>query len=105
MTWIEVLDDGELADDDMTAADAGGTTVLLARVAGVVRAYVDVCPHAGTSLSQDGDLDEDLIVCGGHGWEFDAATGRCLDPDDCGLTPVPVRITEDGRIAVEPPEA
>ena len=105
MTWVEVLDEDELDDDDMTAADAGGTTVLLARVAGTVYAYVDACPHAGTSLTQDGDLDEDVIVCGGHGWEFDAVTGRCQDPDDHGLTPVQVRVTDGGRIAVLPPEA
>jgi toluene monooxygenase system ferredoxin subunit len=105
VTWVEVLDDDELDDDDMTAADAGGTTLLLARVAGTVHAYLDACPHQGTSLTGDGDLEDDLIVCGGHGWEFDAATGRCLDPDDQCLTPVPVRVTAGGRIAVEPPEA
>ena len=103
MTWVEVLDDDALEDDDMAAAQAGGATVLLARFAGTVYAYLDTCPHAGTSLSEDGDLDEDLIVCGGHGWEFDVTTGRCQDPDDACLTPVPVRITETGRIAVEAP--
>jgi nitrite reductase/ring-hydroxylating ferredoxin subunit len=103
-SWIEVLDEDELDDDTMTAAEVGGITVLLAKVAGTVHAYVDACPHAGTSLTEDGDLDDEVIVCGGHGWEFDVATGRCLDPDDARLTLVPVRVTGSGRIAVAPPE-
>ncbi len=36
----------------------------------------DQCPHDGGLLS-DGFMEGDTLVCGRHGWEFDARTGQC----------------------------
>jgi len=39
----------------------------------------DWCPHGHGRLS-DGFVDAGRLVCSRHGWEFDPATGRRLDP-------------------------
>lgn len=61
-------------------------------------AYVNSCPHVGTSLdlwpneflSEDGSI----IVCSTHGALFEPATGDCIAGPCAGdrLTPLPVRM-------------
>lgn len=43
-----------------------------------IRAYEDRCPHAGWRLS-DGEVSGNCIECPGHGWQFDTATGQCIN--------------------------
>jgi nitrite reductase/ring-hydroxylating ferredoxin subunit len=49
--------------------------VLVANAAGHYYAIEDACPHSGRSLSK-GRLDACSVVCPGHGWVIDLATGR-----------------------------
>ena len=56
---------------------------FVANVEGVLHAYVNRCPHAGTPLdvSRDGFMGEDgrHIVCSRHGAVFTPATGLCVE--------------------------
>ncbi len=38
------------------------------------------CPHAGSDLSE-AELVDGQIICPGHRWHFDLATGRCAESD------------------------
>jgi toluene monooxygenase system ferredoxin subunit len=96
--WIDVYEDDALWDGEKVAVDAGGRGVLLVRVDGRVLAFADACPHKGTPLS-DGDFDDGVLTCGVHLWEFDARTGRSINPIGKPLACFPVRI-EAGRISV-----
>ncbi len=78
----------------------GGIDIGLFKVGSEVHAMENRCPHAGDPLS-DGLLEGPVIVCAGHGWEFDVRTGH--RPDDADGFPIPcfaVRI-EDGEVEVE----
>lgn len=62
-------------------------------------AYLNVCPHAGTSLDFNPDTfiapDGGAIQCATHGARFRIDDGACLS-GPCrgrGLTPVTVRVT------------
>ncbi|GCE22240.1 Rieske 2Fe-2S domain-containing protein [Dictyobacter kobayashii] len=39
-----------------------------------------ICPHAGADLSRYGsfDLEQGILTCKMHGWQFDLKTGQCL---------------------------
>jgi 3-phenylpropionate/trans-cinnamate dioxygenase ferredoxin subunit len=50
--------------------------VLIARVGGELYACASTCPHGEVSLLQAA-LDGGVIVCPGHGYRFDLATGAC----------------------------
>jgi nitrite reductase/ring-hydroxylating ferredoxin subunit len=55
--------------------------VILVRRDGVLRAYVNACPHQGTPLETFPDrfLDQDgLLVCSTHGARFRAQDGFCV---------------------------
>lgn len=83
---------------------AGRFPLLLLRRGGVVRAYVNACPHqhlpldyrSSSVLSADGHR----LLCSAHGAIFDAATGACLSGDGAdGLDPVPV-VEAEGLILI-----
>jgi nitrite reductase/ring-hydroxylating ferredoxin subunit len=53
--------------------------VLVALVDGEPRAIEDACNHAGASLSE-GERHGDCVACPMHGYVFEIATGRLVQP-------------------------
>lgn len=70
---------------------------------GVVRGYVDRCPHAGFPLAQALDQyltrEGDLILCSWHGALFRPDDGQCVGGPCAGqaLSPWPVEV-RDGMV-------
>lgn len=94
--WCPALAVASLSDDGIHAADAGGTKVILMRVAAGIVAYRDACPHEGHALSKVGERDGDLLVCTKHLWEFEGCNGRHvsrLERPECNLVRYPVRVS------------
>lgn len=77
MSFVRVLDAGELPDATPTAVEVEGQPVCVVRVPEGVFAFDDVCPHRGTPLSQ-GSLEGTTLTCAAHTWEFDVTTGALL---------------------------
>jgi toluene monooxygenase system ferredoxin subunit len=84
----------------MTAVTVDGEAVLLVNIDGNVRAYSNRCPHQASALDE-GDLDGDTLTCAKHLWEFNAATGAGVNPDDTRLTSFGCQVGEDGTIYVD----
>ena len=56
-----------------------GRIVALFNVDGVFHALDGICPHAGGPLAK-GELQENVVTCPWHGWQFDVTNGRhCLN--------------------------
>lgn len=89
----------ELWSGEMMALFVEGRNVLLVNVDDMVRAYVDACPHMRTRLSE-GLLQGHVLTCATHQWQFDARTGRGINPEMTCLEEFPVRI-ENGEILVD----
>ncbi|MGH7270645.1 MAG: Rieske (2Fe-2S) protein [Polyangiaceae bacterium] len=53
--------------------------VLVSLVRGIPCAIEDACNHAGASLSE-GDRSEECVTCPMHGYIFELATGRLVEP-------------------------
>lgn len=67
---------------------------------GEIRAFANRCPHQGGPLAK-GRLEDGVIWCPWHLWQFDAKTGRSIFPE--GYTRAaryPLKI-EDGQILVD----
>ena len=97
----------QLPDGEICAADAlvegDPESILLLRDGDDVRAWLNICPHAGRRLdwspgnflrSKDGGL-----VCAAHGATFELATGECVAGPCRGshLRAVPVEL-RDGAV-------
>jgi toluene monooxygenase system ferredoxin subunit len=94
---VAILDD--LWDGEMAPCSASGCKIVLVRVGETVRAYEDRCVHLGVALSE-GLLEELVITCSAHHYQYDALTGRGINPRAVCLTRFPVRI-EGGAIWVD----
>jgi toluene monooxygenase system ferredoxin subunit len=93
----------ELWSGEMAGLSIDGEPVLLLNIDGVIRAYADWCPHQRSRLSA-GSLKDRVLTCASHHWQFDATTGRGINPKDACLVPIAVRIAE-GEILVDVGEA
>ena len=87
--WYPVVYSAELTDKPHQAVLFGEEYVVWRTGDGSVHAAFDLCPHRGARLSQ-GWLAGDRLVCGYHGWQYDAS-GRCVCiPQNDPSTPIPV---------------
>ena len=49
------------------------------------------CPHLKADLTRFGVVEDGILTCTLHGWQFELATGRCLTSDDRRLHCEPLR--------------
>jgi nitrite reductase/ring-hydroxylating ferredoxin subunit len=79
--------------DIPTPVEHAGRKLVILRTESRTVAYEDACPHASWPLSQ-GTLHDGVLECPGHGWEFSADTGRCVNAPAYCLTPISLEIRE-----------
>ena len=103
MTFTRACSLEQLWIGEMRSRSVAGRRVLLVRVEGGVHAYSDGCAHLGLPLS-NGSLADGVITCRAHGFQYDAGSGRGINPRNIRLMPLPVRV-DDGPLWVEADDA
>jgi nitrite reductase (NADH) small subunit len=96
--WYAVATVSDMTLRKKKAVDVAGTAVALFFVKGTVYALNDICMHEQRQLSK-GALLFGKIICPGHQWKFDPASGEPEDQDGCQPTHA-VKIDDDGTIYV-----
>lgn len=100
MAFVPAMRDEQLWIGEMRAFVLGGRRVLLLRLDDrSLRAYENRCVHQGLPLS-DGTLNGHVLTCRAHHYQYDASTGRGINPACTALVALPVRVTA-GEIMVE----
>ena len=94
---VAELFEGEIKNDVLP----NGTRIALYNLHGAYYATDDTCTHEAASLSDEGMVDGDNVVCGWHFCGFDIVTGAataspCSEP----LKTYPVQVV-DGVLHVE----
>lgn len=83
--WHRALAPDELPEGRVTAVTIEGTTVCLTHYRGEYAAIDNACPHQGGPLGE-GSIENGLLRCPWHGWDFDPLTGQSPGAhDDCVL--------------------
>jgi nitrite reductase/ring-hydroxylating ferredoxin subunit len=80
----------------------GGREIAVFYAEGRLSAYDNRCPHAGSSLGE-GLVRDGQVICPGHWWRYELATGRCAHDPRVSLRPYPIEV-RDGQVLVEVPE-
>lgn len=99
---LDRIPDGGFAETEVTV-DGDAESLLLYRDGDHVRAWLNICPHAGRRLdwapgqflkSKDG-----LLICAAHGASFELERGECVAGPCRGeaLRAVPVSV-RDGQV-------
>jgi toluene monooxygenase system ferredoxin subunit len=99
MAFERVAELDDLWDGEMAPCRASGRKIVLVRLGDAIHAYEDRCAHLGVALSE-GQLDSQVITCSAHQYQYDATTGRGINPRAVCLTRFPVRI-DGGAIWVD----
>ncbi|GEL19438.1 Rieske 2Fe-2S domain-containing protein [Pseudonocardia asaccharolytica] len=103
--WVEAATLDELWQGEILDVELEGEPVLLVHLLdGAIRAYQGICPHQEVLLA-DGKWDEEtnVLLCGGHHWEFDLTSGSGINPSGCRLYRYPVR-TDGAAVRVGLPQ-
>jgi nitrite reductase/ring-hydroxylating ferredoxin subunit len=94
-----VAPESELWSGEMRGYEVRGRRVLLVKLDGEVFAYDDRCAHLGLPLS-NGRLQDEVITCAAHAYQYCARTGAGINPRSVKLRACPVAIV-DGFVEVE----
>ena len=103
---LATLADGALAEAE-AMLDGDAESLVLFREGDSVRAWLNVCPHAGRRLDwapgQFLKSREGQLVCAAHGATFELAGGQCVAGPCRGdaLRPVAVEV-RDGQVWLSP---
>lgn len=89
----------DIPADKLIYVEHDGTKIVVMRSRERFYAFHNACPHAFWPLSE-GSLQNGVLECAGHGWEFSVETGRCLNAPVYCLTPVSVTLLE-GSVRLE----
>lgn len=83
--WRAVLGPASAAplDGQFVVFEVEGRIIAVFNVGGELHAIDDTCTHRPASLTEDGELDDGVLICGWHGSMFDLATGRNVGPPAC----------------------
>ncbi len=92
--WIKVLDKDQLDDGRVTTVTCKHRTLCLSRYGGQYGALDNKCPHQGGPLGE-GSIENGLLRCPWHGWDYDPITGKAPGFDD-GVEAFAVEDREDG---------
>lgn len=105
LSSLEALPDQEFAEVEAMLGGERESLVLL-RQGTTVRAWLNICPHAGRRLDwapgQFLKSKEGYLVCAAHGATFEAEQGQCIAGPCRGasLRAVPVRVV-DGDVVLD----
>ena len=102
--WLKVLDPNELPEGRVKPVTCERTTVCMTLFEGQYGALDNKCPHQGGPLGE-GSIENGLLRCPWHGWDYDPLTGFAPGYDD-GVKTYPVEVRDDGiyvGFEIEPP--
>lgn len=77
MARVKVASLHDVPPGSSTVISANGESIALFHLGGEIVALGNVCPHAGESLGE-GTVEGDIVICPGHGWEYDLRSGACM---------------------------
>ncbi len=73
--FVKVATTGEIEDGAMKQVTVNGRLLAILNIDGEFFVVDDTCSHDKCSLSQEGFLEGNVIICGCHGAQFDGKTG------------------------------
>jgi toluene monooxygenase system ferredoxin subunit len=99
VSFVRVASLEDLWEGEMLACKIDAARVVVLRGEGYVAAYEDRCVHLGIPLSE-GLLRSNVLTCRAHLWQYDARTGRGINPRAACLRAFATRV-EDGAVFVD----
>ncbi|MEO1021515.1 MAG: thiamine pyrophosphate-dependent enzyme [Bacteroidota bacterium] len=94
VNWEKVLGTSELPEGRVKSVTCHHKTLCMTHFNGEYGALDNACPHQGGPLGE-GSIENGLLRCPWHGWDYDPLTGKAPGYDD-GVESYPVEVRDDG---------
>ncbi len=95
LVWHKILDNpSSLPEGRVMSVTAAHRTFCLTHHQGKFGCLDNKCPHQGGPLGE-GSIENGLLRCPWHGWDYDPITGKAPGYDD-GVETFPIEVREDG---------
>ena len=96
--WTKAIALDEVLDGTTKVLEVDGESVILTRLGDKVTCFKNACAHMGMAMD-GGDIDDAIITCPYHGFQYSLESGECLTAPEVQLQPHGVRV-KDGQIEV-----
>ena len=97
--WVFVCKLETIPEGGIKIAAVNNDEVLLSRFGNKVTCYQNACAHLGMPMDM-GEVNNGILVCPHHGFEYSLETGECLTAPEVQLITHAVRVTHD-RVEVK----
>src|SRR5690349_21621931 len=94
MPYVKASTLNDLWSGEMLGCEVNHAKVLFINLDNVVTAYENRCAHLGVALSE-GRLDGHVLTCRAHQWQYDARSGRGINPASACLKSFAVKVVGD----------
>lgn len=92
--WTKIAKTSEVIEGEGKSVEVGDQQIALFKVKNSYHAIDNICPHQGGPLSQ-GCIEEGIVMCPWHGWEFDVKTGESPSMPSASVSCFPVKVEGD----------
>ncbi len=92
--WVFVCKIDTIPEGQIKVTSVGDNEVLLSRFDNKVTCYENSCAHMGMPLDM-GEVNQGILVCPHHGFEYSLETGECLTAPEVQLHTHAVRVIGD----------
>ena len=96
--WIRIAATEDCPPGESLEVVAAERVIALYNVEGAYFALDGVCPHQGGPLGK-GKLEEIVVTCPWHGWQFDVRDGQCQHSPSVVQPCVEIRVEGDAILA------
>ncbi|BAY13788.1 NifU family protein [Calothrix sp. NIES-2098] len=93
-TWVRVTTFDKIPESGILAVRVAGNSFILYRQGINIRCYQNACSHLGSTLDK-GKVENGIITCPAHSFQYRLETGECLTVPDVSLQSYPLKIRED----------
>jgi len=91
MAFLRTAKKDEIPAGSIREFQVNGKTIAVANVDGKFYAIDNTCLHRGGPLGQ-GELEESIVTCPWHGWQYDVTTGKVAMNPSVGVETYPVEV-------------
>ncbi len=88
---VKVAETTDLNPGEGKVVEVEGKTLALFNVDGTYYAIDNTCLHRGGPLGE-GELEEKVVTCPWHGWQYDVTTGCNVNNPAVKVSSVPVKV-------------
>ena len=92
--FVKVAAKSEMSLGSAKKVEVGGKEIALFNIGGSFFAIDDTCSHRGGPLSE-GSVEEKVVTCPWHGWQYDVTSGSCLTSPNVSQAKYEVKVEGD----------